>query len=98
MQDTLSEFIRSQQTSSSGSHPPPSSRPQQHRCSTSCAPPPLPQLECQYDGDGDDNGSDSGGENLGYDQHSNYNYFNNWNFEHCVILCCIVIGRYYNGL
>ena len=51
VQNTLSEFIRSQQASGSGSRLPPSSRPQQHRCST-YAPPPQPQ--CLDDDDGDE--------------------------------------------
>ena len=68
VQNTLSEFIKSQQASSSGSHSCPSSRPWQHRRSTYAAAAPPPQPQCQNgDGDGDDHE---------YDPYSSYNYFN----------------------
>ena len=85
VQNTLSEFIRSQQASGFGSHPCPSSRPRQHLRSTyavaAAAPPPQPQNDNNDDdGDGDDddgNGNGDGdGNDHGYDLYSTYNYFN----------------------
>jgi len=74
VRNTLSEFIRSQQASGSGSRPHPSWRPRQHRRSTYAPPPPPhPQPQCQNDGDGDGDGD---GDDDGYDPYSTYNYFN----------------------
>ena len=72
VQNTLSEFIRSQQASGSRSRPRLSSRPRQHRHSTyAAAPPPPPHQPQNDDDDGDGDGDDHG-----YDLYSTYNYFN----------------------
>ena len=109
VQNTLSEFIKSQQASGSGSRPRPSLRRRQHHRSTyaAAAPPPPPQPQCQNDddeddddgdGDGDEGGDGDGdGDDHGYDLYSTYNYCN-FRTSNIRQISCYVRYIGYNGL